>query len=124
MFFFLPLVLIFNNTVISTTNMEKRSTILHAHYCRYRMLSFLLSTFYGKQGSRLMPVFPHSLITEFDQCLRLNCFSLTIIISTFQDGRIRKGDRIIAINQESFTDVTYEQARSILLRLKLQYVSF
>jgi len=38
----------------------------------------------------------------------------------YVDGRIRKGDRIIEINGEPFTNVTYEQARSILLRLKLQ----
>ena len=46
--------------------------------------------------------------------------SILLFIYVAQDGRIRKGDRIIAINDEPFTDVTYEQARSILLRLKLQ----
>ncbi|XP_065058397.1 syntaxin-binding protein 4-like isoform X2 [Rhopilema esculentum] len=60
-------------------------------------------------GGKNKPEGPHIYVKEVIQ----GC-------DAYLDGRIRKGDRIISVNGESFNDVTYEQARSILLRLKLQ----
>ena len=37
-----------------------------------------------------------------------------------QDGRLQKGDRILAVNGESFTNLTREKALTILTQLKLR----
>ena len=37
-----------------------------------------------------------------------------------QDGRLQKGDRILAVNGETFTNLTRERALTILTQFKLR----
>ena len=37
-----------------------------------------------------------------------------------QDGRLQKGDRILAVNGETFTNLTRERALTILTQLKIK----
>ena len=38
-----------------------------------------------------------------------------------QDGQLQVGDRIISINEEMFTDVTREDAKTLLNKFKIRF---
>eukprot|EP00794_Sanderia_malayensis_P007408 gene7408-8228_t len=60
-------------------------------------------------GGKNKPEGPHIYVKEVIQ----GC-------DAYRDGRLKKGDQIVSINEESTEGVTYEQARSMLMRLKLR----